>query len=219
MARELFGPIAADYERWARVLSLGQDGRWRRRMVAGLGLPASSLVLDLAAGTGSISRVLAAHGHTVVACDQSPEMLAAGDLPGSAVQATAERLPFADEAFDAVTFGYLIRYVDDVAGFMREAVRVVKPGGVVGMVEFGRPSGAAGALWRLYTKALLPAAGRIIGHGWHEVGRFLAGSIEEFAQRFPPPMLSGVWRDEGLEDVRFRSMSLGGGLLMWGRKR
>jgi demethylmenaquinone methyltransferase / 2-methoxy-6-polyprenyl-1,4-benzoquinol methylase len=188
-------------------------------MVAGLDLAAESVVLDIAAGTGSISRTVAARGHRVVALDQSAEMLAAGEFPGAAVQATAERLPFGDGVFDAVTFGYLLRYVDDVSGFLGEVVRVLRSGGRVAMVEFGRPAGIPGALWSIYTRVLLPFAGRIIGHGWHEVGRFLPGSIEDFSQRFPPAALLEEWRSAGLDDVRHRAMSLGGGSIMWGRKR
>jgi demethylmenaquinone methyltransferase / 2-methoxy-6-polyprenyl-1,4-benzoquinol methylase len=188
-------------------------------MVAGLDLPPDSLVLDLAAGTGSITRVLAGRGHRVVAVDQSGEMLGAGVLPGPAVQATAERLPFADGVFDAVTFGYLVRYVDDVTGLLEEVVRVVRSGGLVGMVEFGRPVGFPGALWALYTRVVLPTMGRLIGNGWHEVGRFLAGSIDEFWRRIPLPDLVDTWRRAGLDDVRCRTMSLGGGVIVWGRKR
>jgi demethylmenaquinone methyltransferase / 2-methoxy-6-polyprenyl-1,4-benzoquinol methylase len=218
VARELFAPVAPTYERWARLMSLGQDGRWRRMMVAGLDMPPGSLVLDLAAGTGSISRVLSARGHRVVATDQSAEMLGRGRFPGAAVQAEAEVLPFADAAFDAVTFGYLLRYVDDVAGALGEIVRVLRPGGVVGMVEFGRPNGPARLAWEGYTRVLLPAVGVIAGRGWRRVGRFLGPSITEFSRRLAPHRLAEAWRGAGLVDVTYRRPSLGGGLVMWGRK-
>lgn len=187
-------------------------------MVAGLGLPPGSTVLDLAAGTGSISRALSAEGHRVVACDQSLEMLSHGSFPGPAVQATAERLPFAPASFDGVTFGYLLRYVDDLGRCMSEVTRLLRRGGSVGMVEFGRPTGLYGVAWTAYTRAVLPAAGRIIGSGWREVGRFLGPSIDEFSRRHPPDALAEVWRRAGLDDVRWRRMSLGGGLVMWGRR-
>lgn len=218
VARELFAPIAIGYQRWARILSMGQDGRWRRAMVKSLGLEPGSTVLDLAAGTGQISRGLAGQGHTVISCDQSPEMMARGGFPGPTVQATAERLPFATGSLDGVTFGYLLRYVDDVTACMTEITRVLRPGGAVGMVEFGRPSGIPGPLWWLYTRAVLPGAGTLIGHGWGKVGRFLGPSIDDFARRFPPSRLVEVWRVAGLGEVRHRTMSQGGGLLMWGRK-
>ena len=133
--------------------------------------------------------------------------------------ATAERLPFADGTFDGVTFGYVLRYVDDVSGCLAELVRIVRPGGWLGMVEFGRPSGAWRPAWWLYTRALLPMAGAVIRSGWWEVGRFLGPSIDAFARSHPPGALAVDWREAGMEDVRLRRMSLGGGLVMWGRRR
>ncbi len=189
-------------------------------MVDGLRLPPGSRVLDVAAGTGSITRLLQARGFDVVSLDQSPEMtLMAGRRGADAVLATAERLPFADATFDAVTFGYLLRYVDDVPGCLRELVRVVRPGGAIGMVEFGRPTGVWGAAWWLYTRLLLPVAGAAIRSGWDEVGRFLGPSIDAFASSYQPDVLADVWRSTGMEGVNVRRMSLGGGLVMWGRRR
>ena len=214
-ARRLFAPIAPTYERWARVLSLGQDGRWRRVMVEGISLPAGRSVLDVAAGTGSISRRLQAMGHHVTAVDLSGEML--GHHPGPhRVQARAEMLPFEADTFDALTFGYLLRYVEDPIACLTELARVVKPGGRLGMVEFGLPTGGWKVLWAIYAGAILPAAGRIISRGWYEVGRFLRGSIAEFHGTYPDPAL--VWREAGLIDVEVRRLSLGGGLVMWARK-
>jgi demethylmenaquinone methyltransferase/2-methoxy-6-polyprenyl-1,4-benzoquinol methylase len=177
-------------------------------------------VLDVAAGTGSITRMLQDRGASVVSLDQSPQMLAAAVGRGAnGVTATAESLPFADEQFDVVTFGYLLRYVEDVPGAMSELARVLRPGGRMGMVEFARPSGAWHPMWRLYTRFVLPIAGRVAGEGWPEVGRFLGPSIEEFAARFPPDRLARTWEDAGLTDVGAARLSLGGGLVMWGRKK
>ena len=188
-------------------------------MVAGLRLPAGVSVLDVASGTGSITRLLQQTGGEVVAVDQSVEMMTNADLgDAAAVMATAEALPFRDGSFDALTFGYLLRYVDDVPGCMRELVRVVRPSGRVGMVEFGRPKGAWAILWRVYTRLALPIAGTLIGSGWRRVGRFLGPSIAEFARSHPTQMLVAHWEDAGLVDVRVRSLSRGGGLVMWGRK-
>jgi demethylmenaquinone methyltransferase/2-methoxy-6-polyprenyl-1,4-benzoquinol methylase len=220
LARELFAPIAPTYERWARLLSMGQDARWRRAMVDGLGLSAGSRVLDVAAGTGSITRLLESRGLDVISVDQSREMTQMARRRGAvAVVATAERLPFADASFDGVTFGYLLRYVNEVSRCLEELVRVVRPGGTVGMVEFGRPTGAWGLAWWLHTRAVLPAVGALVGSGWWEVGRFLGPSISSFARRYPPDRLAAQWTAAGMEDVRFRRMSLGGGLVMWGRRR
>jgi demethylmenaquinone methyltransferase/2-methoxy-6-polyprenyl-1,4-benzoquinol methylase len=220
LARELFASIAPTYERWARVLSMGQDVRWRRAMVDGLELSPGSQVLDVAAGTGSITRLMESRGLDVLSVDQSHEMTKMAQQRGAkSVLATAERLPFADASFDGVTFGYLLRYVDDVSRCLEELARIVRPGGVVGMVEFGRPSGIWRPAWRLYTRTVLPVAGAAIRSGWWEVGRFLGPSIDAFARRHPPDRLAAEWRAAGINDVRVRRMSLGGGLVMWGRRR
>ncbi|HEX2420720.1 MAG TPA: methyltransferase domain-containing protein, partial [Acidimicrobiia bacterium] len=133
LARPLFAPIGSSYERWARVLSLGQDAHWRQTMVDGLRIPASGSVLDVAAGTGSITRLLQARGHRVTAVDLTPEMLLHHPGP-QRVLARGERLPFPDRTFDALTFGYLLRYVDQPLGCLEELARVVKVGGMIGMV-------------------------------------------------------------------------------------
>jgi demethylmenaquinone methyltransferase/2-methoxy-6-polyprenyl-1,4-benzoquinol methylase len=215
LAQRLFFPLASSYQRWAAVLSLGQDARWRRRMVAGLEAPPGGLILDVAAGTGSISRELEARGYRVVALDLSPSML--GEHGGRwRVLARGDQLPFRSESFDGVTFGYLLRYVDDPGACLEELARVVRPGGMVGMVEFGLPRGPWLFLWTIYTGWLLPAIGRLISPGWAEVGRFLRGSIESFYERHPD--LPGVWTRSGLVEVKSVEISLGGGLVMWGRK-
>lgn len=219
IARRLFSPIAPSYEKWAALLSMGQDARWRRVMVDGLEIEPGSLVLDVAAGTGSITRLLEAREARVVALDQSMEMLSQlRHATGLTVDATAERLPFADATFDAVTTGYLLRYVDDVAGCLAELARVLRPGGWLGVVEFSRPSGMWKPLWDLYTRALLPAAGRLIGSGWEEVGRFLGPNIAAFVETWPQDRLRATATAAGIDLVEIRRLSLGGGMVVWGQR-
>ena len=185
-------------------------------------------VLDVATGTGLVAAELVrSAGCEVVALDQSTAMLAGARSrlarkPELArkitlVQGEAERLPFRDEEFDALTFTYLLRYVDDRAATMRELVRVVKPGGKVGMVEFGVPSRASlRAAWRLYTRGGMPALGRLVSPEWAEVGRFLGPSIERL--HADEPDLPALWRSAGLRDVHRLRPSFGAGLVMWGEK-
>jgi demethylmenaquinone methyltransferase/2-methoxy-6-polyprenyl-1,4-benzoquinol methylase len=117
-----------------------------------------------------------------------------------------------------LTFTYLLRYVDDPAATLRELARVVRPGGTIGMLEFAVPRGPWRPLWELYVGALLPAAGRAISPGWHEVGRFLGPSIRGFYERHPLGRVLALWREAGIDDIRCRRLSLGGGVVVWGRR-
>jgi demethylmenaquinone methyltransferase/2-methoxy-6-polyprenyl-1,4-benzoquinol methylase len=216
-ARELFAPLGPTYDRYARLLSLGQDPRWRRFMVSRV--PRGSRVLDVATGTGAVAAELLARGCSVVGIDQSAEMLvvARKRLPGVELhEGRAESLPFADRSFDALTFTYLLRYVDDPVATLRELARVVRTGGTIASLEFAVPRGLWRALWELYVRVGLPVAGAVISPGWREVGRFLGPSIRDFHARHD---IVELWREAGIADVRARRMSLGGGIVLWGRAR
>jgi demethylmenaquinone methyltransferase/2-methoxy-6-polyprenyl-1,4-benzoquinol methylase len=224
-ARRLFAPLGPTYDRYARLLSFGQDPRWRRFLVSCVEAQPADTVLDVATGTGAVAiELVRALRCSVVGLDQSPEMLAEARRrvpPGvQLVEGDAERLPFPDASVDALTFTYLLRYVDDPAATLRELARVVRPGGVVAGLEFGVPGNAiARALWRSYVRVGLPLAGRLIAPGWREVGDFLGPSIRELWLRYPLERLLELWRDAGIDDVRYRRLSLGGGIVIWGRRR
>jgi demethylmenaquinone methyltransferase/2-methoxy-6-polyprenyl-1,4-benzoquinol methylase len=222
-ARELFAPLGPTYDRYARLLSFGQDPRWRRFLVSRVPV-AATRVLDVATGTAAVAIELAraVPGRTVVGVDQSREMLAAGrarvaraGLDGHIElrEGRAESLPFADGSFDALTFTYLLRYVDDPAATLRELARVVRSGGVIAMQEFGLPRGAWRAPWELYVRVGLPLAGAVVSPGWRDVGAFLGPSIRRFHERVS---VEDVWREAGIADVRLRRLSLGGGIVVWG---
>jgi demethylmenaquinone methyltransferase / 2-methoxy-6-polyprenyl-1,4-benzoquinol methylase len=228
-ALELFSGLPRHYERVGAWLSFGQDPRWRRTMVEQLDASPADRVLDVATGTGLVARALVRrYGCSVVGLDQSPEMLAVArerlaDKGVSAhvtlVQGEAERLPFADDEFDHLTFTYLLRYVDDPAATLRELARVVRPGGRIASLEFDLPSGRVRrALWNWYTRAWLPVLGRRVSPEWEETGRFLARSIPEFYAAHPLEEVLELWSSAGIGSVRVRRMSLGGGVVMWGTK-
>jgi demethylmenaquinone methyltransferase/2-methoxy-6-polyprenyl-1,4-benzoquinol methylase len=228
-ARELFALLAAGYDRYARLLSFGQDPRWRSFLVSRVEAGVGDTVLDVATGTAAVAIELVRRtGCRVVGIDQSPEMLVAGRRRvGEAGladrielrEARAEELPFEDAQFDALTFTYLLRYVDDPGATMKELARVVKPGGGVAMLDFHVPANAlARGSWEAYVRAGLPLLGRAVSPGWAEVGRFLGPSIRDFWAHFPLETLLELWRDAGLEDVRTRVLSLGGGIVVWGRR-
>ena len=222
-ARTLFAPLGPTYDRYAALLSLGQDPRWRRFLVSRVDVGPRATVLDVATGTGAVARELLAQKHcTVVGLDQSPEMLAEARrrLPADVrlIESRAEELPFPDAAFDALTFTYLLRYVDDPGATLRELARVVRPGGTIAGLEFALPRGAWRPLWDAYVNIVLPLAGRALSRGWARVGSFLGPSIRDFYKRHPEPALLELWRDAGIRDVRARRLSLGGGIVTWGRR-
>jgi demethylmenaquinone methyltransferase/2-methoxy-6-polyprenyl-1,4-benzoquinol methylase len=223
-ALELFQGLPSRYDALSAALSLWQDPRWRSALVDALAPRDGERILDVATGTGMVAAELLSRADcTVVGLDQSPEMLAAARARfGERVQLVegqAEALPFGDASFDALSFTYLLRYVDDVSATLRELARVVRPGGRIASLEFGVPPWPpARAAWRLYTGVVLPGLGRLSSRDWYTVGRFLGPSIRGFYDRHPLELLVAEWQAAGLEDVRVRRMSLGGGVLMWARR-
>jgi len=226
-ALELFAGLPQAYDRMGAALSFGQDPRWRRALVDAVDPQPGRRVLDVATGTGLVAFALAERGCEVVGLDQSEDMLAVARerLTGrrglgdrlTFVRGEAESLPFSDGGFDALTFTYLLRYVDDRLGTMRELARVVKPGGRIGMVEFGVPAQPAlRAAWRVHTRLGLPLAGRLVSPAWLEVGRFLGPNIEQLYA--DEPDLVALWRNAGIDDVREQRMSFGAGVVVSGTR-
>jgi demethylmenaquinone methyltransferase/2-methoxy-6-polyprenyl-1,4-benzoquinol methylase len=222
LARELFEGIADAYEGPARLLSLGQYGRWRRAAVDALDIGPGAQVLDVATGTGLVARDLVRRtGARVVGLDLTFAMLRHARRRGlPVVTATAERLPFGDASFDALTFTYLLRYVDDPAATVVELARVLRRGGRMASVEFGMPtSRPVHALWKLQAFYVLPLACARLSPGWRAVGSFLGPSVESFARAWPAERLEEAWRAAGMEGVRTRRMTWGAGVVTVGTKR
>ncbi len=238
-AQRLFTPLPSRYDRLAEILSMGQNGRWRRAMVdqiaagtaGGAGAAAGeALVLDVASGTAGVALQLASRtGARVVGVDLTEGMLRQGQASvtgaglGSRiglVAGQAERLPFPDASFDALTFTYLLRYVDDPQATLAELARVIKPGGTMASLEFCVPPTAFWrASWVLYTRLILPAGGLLLGGpAWLRVGQFLGPNITGHYRRYPVPWTVEAWRRAGFTGVGTRIMSLGGGLVMWGQR-
>jgi demethylmenaquinone methyltransferase / 2-methoxy-6-polyprenyl-1,4-benzoquinol methylase len=230
VARQLFTPLPARYDRLAEVLSFGQNGRWRRAMVDEVARSSPGLVLDVASGTAGVALELAGRGAArVVGVDLTRDMLEQGRRnvrrAGAAgrIELTvgrAEALPFPDATFDALMFTYLLRYVDDPAATLAELARVVKPGGTIASLDFSvPPSSFWRGWWWLYTRLVLPTAGWVTGgRAWFRVGRFLGPNISGHYRRFPLARRRAMWGEAGIDDARWRLMSLGGGLVMWGRR-
>lgn len=220
-AQALFAPLGRTYDRTGAVLSFGQDPRWRRFLVSRLPRDGGH-VLDVATGTGLVGAELLRHGFRVTGLDQSAGMLdVARDRFGERVrlvEASADALPFPDASFDHLTFTYLLRYVDAPGETLAELARVVRPGGTIASLEFGVPGPLVRPLWSLYVDLGLPVAGRIVGRGWTEVGRFLGGSIRRYWAEYPLERQLELWRRAGIARVETRRLSFGGGVVTWGSR-
>src|SRR5438093_7630706 len=230
VAANLFEDLPPRYDRLTEVLSLGQSGRWRRELVRHLARFKPRRILDVATGTAGVAIALAnATDADIVGIDISEPMLERGrkhvydaglDQRIRLQHARVEQIPFPAASFDAVTFTYLLRYVADPMATLAELTRVLRPSGGMASLDFYVPPGAMWrAGWRMYTRALMPSAGYLLGgHPWWNAGRFLGPNLDGFHRRWPVYRLFEAWREAGMVDVEDRVMSLGGGLLMWGRK-
>jgi demethylmenaquinone methyltransferase / 2-methoxy-6-polyprenyl-1,4-benzoquinol methylase len=164
----------------------------------------------------------------VFGLDQSPAMVARGveavhrrGLDGRVRFALgqAQALPFADGSLDAVTFTYLLRYVDDPAATVAELVRVLRPGGVMASLEFHVPPEPwARAGWFAYTRSAMPLVGWTVSNEWYRTGRFLARSITEFVERYPLPVQVRWWQEAGMRRVRTKLLSSGAAVVTWAVK-
>ena len=230
-ARALFAGLPARYDRLAAVLSLGQDRRWRREMIDHVAMthPGTRPRCGHRPGRrrpragrphrGPDHRHRPERGHAAAAADATwPPPV--GRTASASSLGQGERLPFPDATFDALTFTYLLRYVADPAATITELARVVRPGGAMASLEFAVPPNRFWrGWWWLYTRAVLPFAGAALGgRAWFDVGRFLGPNITEHYRRFPVAATVAAWEAAGLTDVGVRRMSLGGGLVMWGRR-
>ena len=184
----MFDSIASKYDRMNHGMSLGIDRQWRKRFVRTLAsrLSSGAKVLDLACGTGDLTKALAQRGWQVTGLDISAEMMevgkgkCAGLAPQPAfVLGSAESIPFADASFDAVTIAFGLRNFDHRSQCLQEIRRVLKPGGTLAVLEFAVPKNR---LWRglylFYFKHAMRLVGRLVGSG--EAYGYLVDSVLAF---------------------------------------
>jgi demethylmenaquinone methyltransferase/2-methoxy-6-polyprenyl-1,4-benzoquinol methylase len=161
--RTMFDAIAGRYDLVNRVMTFGLDVGWRRRTVGELRLPGSSLVADLACGTGDLCTELRAQGYRAVGVDFSLGMLTNATAEVPLVQADVLRLPIADAGVDGVTCGFALRNVADLGAFLDEVARVVRPGGRAALLETSEPDGRLmRAGHRVYFGRIVPVIGGIL---------------------------------------------------------
>jgi demethylmenaquinone methyltransferase/2-methoxy-6-polyprenyl-1,4-benzoquinol methylase len=162
----MFDAAAGDYERVDRLLAFGSGGWYRRQALQRAGLAPGMRMLDVAVGTGLVAREavrILGNARSVIGVDPSAGMIAAASGGLTLVRGRAERLPFADAAFDFLALGYALRHLSDLPATFAEFRRVLRPGGRLLVLEITRPEGSvAKALLRLYMRGMVPLLSRVV---------------------------------------------------------
>ena len=203
--RHMFDAIAPRYDLVNRVMTLRMDVGWRRATVRSLGLPAGSLVVDVAAGTGDLCRQLQAAGYAPVGVDLSWGMLAHARTTAPLVQVDALRLPLPGRSVEGATCGFALRNVADLLAFLAELARVIRPGGRLALLEVAQPDNRL--LRRghaLYFNEVMPRLGALLSDG--SAYNYLRRSV---AYLPAPAELLELLRAAGFPDVERRPLSLG----------
>lgn len=207
--QRMFDRIAPRYDRMNRLLTGTMDQRWRRSMIRALRIGPGDVVLDLACGTGDLARIAAARGAHVVGLDYAARMLrlAAARRMGNVelVRGDALRLPLADGSMTAVVSGFALRNFTDIAAVLREAARVLGPGGRLGLLEVDQPRNPIlRAGHAFYFERVVPLVGGLLSD------RAAYTYLRDSTAYLPPePELLAMVRDAGFPRVRKRSY-LGG---------
>lgn len=218
----MFSRIAPGYDRMNALMTFGMDRGWRDAAVQAIAPPVGSHTLDVGTGTGDFLPLLASWSRTGVAVgvDFALPMMQAGQSKADGARAAfvsgdALRLPFADQTFDAITTGFVMRNVVDIEAAFREMFRVARPGAVVACLEVARPRSPILRLGHhIYFQRVLPLIAPLLG-GDATAYTYLPQS----AQRFPPPdALAQIMQQAGWSSVRYRLLGLGAVALHVGRR-
>ncbi len=218
----MFDRVAERYNVMNRVMTFGQDMKWRRFVVAKAQLPATGRLLDLATGTGDIAfEAKRAHPNAeVIGADFAMQMMVVGkQLPmGSNIdwaQADALNLPFSDKHFDAVVSGYLVRNVIDIPRTLQEQLRILKSGGRIVILETTPPpQNIFRPFILLHLKYGIPLLGKLIS-GNSDAYTYLPESTQAFKT---PDELAALMRDAGFRDVGYKTFMFGTMAVHWGSK-
>lgn len=218
----MFGRIASRYDLMNRLMTAGQDVRWRREVIRRSQLPPGGGLLDLGAGTGDLAREARRQvpGSWVVAADFTMEMMQVGRERSPSAQldwlaADARVLPFTDNHFDAIVSGFLLRNVINIPQCLREQHRILKPGGFMVVLDTTKPpQNSLQPLVNYYLYSIIPALGRIIA-GDGEAYTYLPETTGSFLKA---EQLAEMMVLAGFQQVSFHRLMLGTIAIHWGRK-
>lgn len=222
--QDMFGRIAGRYNVMNRVMTFGQDMRWRRFVVKQAQLPENGALLDLATGTGDIAFEAkeAVPSANVIGADFALPMMVAGQKEprGNTIewsQADALNLPFPDESFDAVVSGYLVRNVIDIPRSLEEQLRVLKPGGRIVILDTSPPpNNILKPFIQIHLNYVIPILGRLIGgQAAADAYSYLPESTQAFKTA---DELAKIMRDSGYTDVDYKLFMFGTMAVHWGVK-
>jgi demethylmenaquinone methyltransferase / 2-methoxy-6-polyprenyl-1,4-benzoquinol methylase len=201
----MFDAIAPRYDLVNRLMTFGLDQSWRRATVAALALPPASLLLDVACGTGDLTRLAQRRHYRVIGADLSGGMLAANRSGAPLLQADCSQLPFADATFDGLVCGYALRNFTDLAGALAETARVLRPGGRVAILEVDAPRSAVLRIgYDIWFKRVVPRLGAALSD--REAYDYLPRSV---AYLPPTPNLRRMMTDAGYSGVGIRPLAGG----------
>lgn len=209
----MFSRVARRYDRANHLLSLGVDIHWRRRAVAAAQVRPGDMALDVCAGTGDLSLLLAGAGARVTGADFCRPMLELANgksrgRPGPRfVAADALRLPFRAGTFDLATSAFGLRNLADPEQGLREMARVLRPGGRIVVLEFCKPRvPVLGPIYRFYFRHVLPRLGSWISGDRHGAYRYLHKSVLAFPER---EQFSAVMQRAGLQAPGYQLLTGG----------
>lgn len=207
----MFDRVAPDYDRVNRIISLGRDGAWRARTVESLSLSRGARVLDLACGTGDLTRDASRAGYAPIGIDISAGMLHAATAAGPLVRGDAAVLPFASSSFDGVLCGFALRNFVALPTVFAEVGRVLRPRGRFAALDAAVPSNpvlrAGNAVW---FRGAVPVIGRLLAHD-ADAYRYLPKSTAYLPE---PTALLASLTDAGFADVA-RVTMMGGSVQLF----
>jgi demethylmenaquinone methyltransferase/2-methoxy-6-polyprenyl-1,4-benzoquinol methylase len=209
--RAMFDTIAPRYDLVNRLMTFGMDQGWRRATVSALSLPPDSLVLDLACGTGDLTRLAQRRGLRVIGADLSAGMLAANGSTAPLVEADGGRLPFGDSTFDGLLCGYALRNFTDLAATLRECARVLRPGGRLAFLEVDAPASPLLRFgYNLWFTKVVPVLGGVLSD------RAAYGYLPRSVAYLPPAAaLRRILIDAGFSAVGIRPVAGGLSQIVW----